>query len=249
MTTNEKLNHIYQLYSEKKFAEAFVIVEEILAIEPNNIYAKRYESLLRPYLNDKSVVGKIPTVKGKNLACPHCQSAIALSALSLEQREKIRKNEYENLAIKCPYCHIIFTMQKKSAESMFGIKIGDKAFYKEKDYRVVGSVLYKGHWYEGYYSGALEYLEWILLGTDNSYLYFSEGYFMDEGEYNEIFEMAEKIIPDFEITDVNDKAILINGRWRDFSEKNIIQASALHGENSKVFTVGEDVILLEFSYN
>lgn len=36
---------------------------------------------------------------------------------------------------------------------------------------------------------------------------------MDEGEYNEIFEIAEKIIPDFEITDVNDKAILINGRW------------------------------------
>lgn len=143
MTTNEKLNYIYKLYSEKKFAEAFVIVEEILATEPNNIYAKRYENLLRPYLNDKSVVGKIPTVKGKNLACPHCQSAISLSALTLEQREKIRKNEYENLAIKCPYCHTTFTMQKKSAESMFGIKIGDKAFYKGKDYRVVGSVLYK----------------------------------------------------------------------------------------------------------
>lgn len=140
-------------------------------------------------------------------------------------------------------------MQKKSAESMFGIKIGDKAFYKGKDYRVVGSVLYKWYWYEGPYSGALGYLEWILLGADNSYLYFSEGYFMDEGEYNEIFEISEKIIPDFEITGVNDKAILINGRWRDFSEKNIVRAAALYGENSKVFTVDEEVILLEFSHN
>lgn len=132
---------------------------------------------------------------------------------------------------------------------MFGIKIGDKAFYKGKDYRVVGSVLYKWYWYENYYSGTLEYLEWILLGADNSYLYFSEGHFVDDGVRKEVFEISEKIIPDFEINEVNEKAILVNGRWQDFSEKNSIRAAALYGENSKVFTVDEEVVLLEFSYN
>lgn len=118
MTNSEQLNHIYELYTQKKYAEAFELTEKILAEEPNNVYAKRYETLLRPYLNDKSVVGKIPTVKGKSLQCPHCQAAISLSALNEGQRTAIRSNNYENLAIKCPYCHTTFTLQKKTAESV-----------------------------------------------------------------------------------------------------------------------------------
>lgn len=242
----KQLNSIYELYTQKKYSEAFVLVEEILKIEPQNIYAKRYESLIRPYLNDKSEVGKISTVKWKSLKCSHCQSAISMSALNEEQKTKIRDNDYSNLSIKCPYCHTTFTLQKKTKVSIVGIKIGDKIFYKNKNYRAVGYVNYVWRWEEDGYVGVLEYLEWILLGDDNSYLYFSEGYFIDDGERTYEFEFSEKIIPNFDIEIANENVYIKNIKYT--KEINRVKATELYGENSKVFTVGESVELYGFSY-
>lgn len=248
MNTNEKLNHIYKLYSEKKYSEAFVLLEEILKIEPENIYAKRYESLIKPYLNDKSSVWKIVTIKWKNLKCPHCVAAIWFSTLNEEQKTKIREGNYENLSLKCPYCHTTFTLQKKSENSIIWIKIGDKIFYKNKNYRVVWAVNYGWSWYEDWYSWALSYLEWILLGEDNSYLYFSEWYFYDDGEKNYEFEFSEKIIPDFSIK-MLDNHIIINWITKKIWEKNVVWAKSLYWENSKVFSVWERVYIYSFSHN
>ncbi|PZM80137.1 hypothetical protein DLH72_05320 [Candidatus Gracilibacteria bacterium] len=249
MSTQEKLNNIYKLYSEKKYSEAFLLVQEILKEEPGNIYAKKYEKLIKPFLNDKSEVGKITTVKGKNLKCPHCESSISLSALNEEQKTKIRNNDYSNLSLKCPYCHTIFTLQKKSSNSLIGIKIGDQISYNGKKYRVVGCVDYFGRWYESHYSGNLNYLEWILLGEDNSYIYFSEGYFVDDGEKNYEFEFSHKIIPNFSISfGYNGENLIIDGKKIYIYENNIVEAKGLYGENSKVFTVGEKIELFEFSF-
>lgn len=247
MDLRENLNEIYKLYENKNYPEAMKKVQGILAIEPENVYAKRYENLLKPFLNDKSEVWKIATIKGKNLSCPHCQSAISLSALNDEQKTKIRENNYENLSIKCPYCHTIFTLQKKSENSIIWIKIWDAIFYNQKNYRVVWAVNYSWKWYENSYSWELNYLEWILLGEDNSYLYFSEWYFYDDGEKKYEFEISQKVTPNFDVEFKNDK-IYINAIPNNFSEKNIVTAKSLYWENSKVFTVWEKVELFEFSY-
>lgn len=250
MNTNEKLNNIYKLYSEKKYSEAFSLVQEILKEEPWNIYAKRYEELIKPFLNDNSEVWKITTVKGKNLKCPHCESSISLSALNEEQKTKIRNNDYSNLSLKCPYCHTIFTLQKKSSNSLIWIKIWDKIAYKWKNFRVVWSVKYIWTWEEWYYHWKLEYLEWILLWDDNSYLYFSEWYFLDDWIKNYEFEFSEKIIPDFSINLKNSLTISVN--WKNINVKkelNRVKVSSLYWENSKTFTVWEEIILYNFSYN
>ncbi|RAL55908.1 hypothetical protein BLD25_03670 [Candidatus Gracilibacteria bacterium GN02-872] len=249
MSINQKLNQLNQLFADKNYREAMLLCEEILKEEPTNIYAKKYKDLIKPYLNDKSEVGKIATVKGKNLKCPHCESSISLSALNTEQKEKIRKNDYQNLAIKCPYCNTTFTLQKKSSSSIIGIQIGDKIEYLGKKYRVTGCVNYTGTWYEKNYSGHLNYQEWILLGDDNSYLYFSEGYFLDDGEENYEFEFSKKITPNFDLEFVSDEEFRINSSLRDFDERNFVNASSLYGENSKVFQVGESIKLYEFSYS
>lgn len=148
----EQYRMIYQLMKENRHQEAFSLLQEIRKEDPNNPYLKRSEDLIRPFLNDASEVGKIATIKAKNLKCPHCQSAIALSALNTEQREKIRANDYSNLNIKCPYCHTTFTLQKKTFTSVLGIKIGDTINYSGEAYRVTGAVSYIGQWYEGKYS-------------------------------------------------------------------------------------------------
>ncbi|MBB1564799.1 hypothetical protein HG430_002030 [Candidatus Gracilibacteria bacterium] len=247
MENSEKLNQVYKLYEEKKYSEAMQAVQLILATDPQNIYAKKYEELIRPYLNKASNVGKIATVKGKSLKCPHCESSISLSALNEEQKTKIRENNYENLSLKCPYCNTNFTLQKKSFDSTIGIKIGDKITYNNKIYRTTGCVNYSGIWQEKGYSGALNYLEWILLGDDNSYLYFSEGYFLDDGYKKYEYEFSYKITPNFQI-ELNGDYLFINGKGTSISEKNLVEAKSLYGENSKVFTVGEKVTLLEFSF-
>ena len=248
MSINQKLNQLNQLFADKNYREAMLLCEEILKEEPTNIYAKKYQDLIKPYLNDKSEVWKIATVKWKNLKCPHCESSISLSALNTEQKEKIRKNDYQNLAIKCPYCNTTFTLQKKSSSSIIWIQIWDKIEYLWKKYRVTGCVNYTWTWYEKNYSWRLNYQEWILLWDDNSYLYFSEWYFLDDWEENYEFEFSKKITPNFDLEFVSDEEFRINSSLRDFDERNFVSASSLYWENSKVFQVWESIKLYEFSY-
>lgn len=247
MDENQKLKNIYKLYNEEKYEEAFSLVQEILSFNPKNIYAKRYEDLLRPYLNDKSVIWKIPTVKWKNLSCPHCLSSIWFPALNQEQRTKIRNNNYNNLSIKCPYCNNIFTLQKKSEQSILWIKIWDKINYLWENYRVTWSVKYAWNWYELGESWELNYLEWILVSDTKKYLYFSEWYFMDEYTKKYEFEFSQKTTPYFSF-EFKNESFIINWKKRNFSEKNIIKAASLYWENSKVFEVWEKVEIYEFSY-
>ena len=249
MSINQKLNQLNQLFADKNYREAMLLCEEILKEEPTNIYAKKYKDLIKPYLNDKSEVWKIATVKWKNLKCPHCESSISLSALNTEQKEKIRKNDYQNLAIKCPYCNTTFTLQKKSSSSIIWIQIWDKIEYLWKKYRVTGCVNYTWTWYEKNYSWRLNYQEWILLWDDNSYLYFSEWYFLDDWEENYEFEFSKKITPNFDLEFVSDEEFRINSSLRDFDERNFVNASSLYWENSKVFQVWESIKLYEFSYS
>lgn len=248
MSINQKLNQLNQLFADKNYREAMLLCEEILKEEPTNIYAKKYQDLIKPYLNDKSEVWKIATVKWKNLKCPHCESSISLSALNTEQKEKIRKNDYQNLAIKCPYCNTTFTLQKKSSSSIIWIQIWDKIEYLWKKYRVTGCVNYTWTWYEKNYSWRLNYQEWILLWDDNSYLYFSEWYFLDDWEENYEFEFSKKITPNFDLEFVSDEEFCINSSLGNFDERNFVSASSLYWENSKVFQVWESIKLYEFSY-
>ena len=247
MENSEKLNQIYKLYEEKKYTEAMQAVQLILATDPQNVYAKKYEELIKPYLNKASNVWKITTVKWKNLKCPHCESSISLSALNEEQKTKIRENNYENLSLKCPYCNTNFTLQKKSAESVIWIKIWDKITYNKKTYRVTWCVNYTWIWQEKSYSWSLNYLEWILLWNDNSYLYFSEWYFLDDWYKKYEYEFSYKITPNFQI-ELNWDYLFINWKGTSISEKNLVEAKSLYWENSKVFTVWEKVTLLEFSF-
>lgn len=249
---DEKLKKIYELYNKKKYKEAKKLVDEILLSDPNNIYAKRYLWLLNPFLSktySKDKDWKIARIKWKKLTCPHCKSKIALSALNNQQKQDIRENNYHNLSLKCPYCNTIFTLQVNKLNSVLWIKIWDICNYKKKTYRVVWAVKYTWKWKEWWYSGNLNYLEWILLWSDNSYLYFSEWYFVDDWERNYEYEFSEKITPNFSFSANYDAwYIEINGKKVYFSEENNVKANKLYGENSKVFEVGEKVELFEFSY-
>jgi len=59
---NDKLKEVYSLYESGEYEKASKINVGILSIDPNNIYAKRYSSLLSSE-NKSEVKSKIPKVK------------------------------------------------------------------------------------------------------------------------------------------------------------------------------------------
>ena len=257
MGINEKLKEVYRLYVLKDYKIANDLNDEILALEPNNIYAKRYVNLLSHYLkkiennwNLNVKDWKNVLVKWKKLLCPKCSSWIRFSWLNQEQKTKIKNSSYSNLELKCPYCHSFFVLQKKRAVSLVWIKLWDKLTYNNKKYRVVWYVEYKWKWYDDKYSWFTTYLEWMLLWEDNSYLYFSEWYFLDEWKKEEEFDFSYKVTPDFVFVPDYSK-LIIEIWWKkyDIEEYNKVDTISLYWENSKSYKVWEKVILYYFTYN
>ena len=253
MENKEKLEKIYELYNVKNYIEANKLNEEVLLSEPNNVYAKRYTSLLAPYLqtsHSKEINGKIAKVKWEKLICPKCKSAVAFSSLNEEQKSKIKASEYNNLELKCPYCNTIFVLQKIKANSILWIKIWDVINYNKKTYRTIWYVEYEWKWVEWSYSWKTRYLEWILLWNNNSYLYFSEWEYYDDWIKNEEFEFSSKVTPDFVLKpDFSSGYVEINWEKIRFKESIYVKTTSLYWENSKTYKVWEDVELYYFSYN
>lgn len=257
MNINETLKEIYKLYTAWDYKKAQELNNQILVQEPDNIYATRYQNLIEK--NIKSQLeperkGAIPKVWWKTLKCPHCISKIPFSSLNQKQKDRIRRKELENLEIKCPYCHTEFLLQKRKARSFLGIKIGDKINYKQKSYRTVWYVQYVWNWYEGSYSWETVYLEWILLWNDNSYLYFSEWYSLDEEKKTYEFEFSKKVIPKKILwVDFDKKAFTLSSGSSfsnsiPFDEYNIMQVKNVYGENAKSFKIWDTVQLAPVSF-
>jgi len=247
MEKTQSLNQIYTLYSEWKYLEAKELNDHVLEEDWKNIYAKRYQSLLEKKMKQTLEWERkwpIPKVSWKSLKCPHCVSKIALSWLTQWQKDKIRNKELDNLEIKCPYCHTVFMLQKKTAHSILGIKLWEKISYKQKSYRTVGYIEYSGRWYEWSYSWEVIYLEWILLWDDNSYLYFSEWYSIDDWRKVYEFDFSQKIIPTRPLAvDFSNKTFSVAGTPMQMKKYSTVKVKSAYGENSKSFKIGEQVIL------
>lgn len=246
---NQKnLEKIYTLYSQGRFEEAKKINDEVLILEPTNIYAKRYAQLLsKKELQQKKE--KIPTIKGKQIKCPKCLSRIPASSIDWLSLSKIYAGKYENLNLNCPYCQAKFTLQKKKSSSPLGIKIGATANIEGAKYRVTGSVEYRWEWQEFRWdtldsSGRLTYIEWLLIGEKNTYLYLSESISWYQGEREVEYEISEKITPKETITLwANKRSLEIGKKTEKFHDICEIEVHKVHGEQSKSYTIGEKVYL------
>jgi len=228
-----KLKELYSLYEAWEYEKASKLNNEILTEDPNNIYAKRYVSLLSSK-NKSEVKSEIPKVKWKQLKCPHCVSKISFTGLTETQQSKIKSWDYSNLDIKCPYCHTTFLLQKKTAKSILGLKIWEEIEYEGKKYRITWYVQYEWRWIEWEDSWKVSYLEWILLWEKNEYLYFSEGYSVDDWKKEFEFEFSKKFIPQWKIT------------LHNYKEKDKLKVKSIYWENSKSFKIWEYIEILDF---
>ncbi len=247
---SNKLNKVYSLYESWRYKEALDLNNEILKSDPNNIYAKRYSSILanKIWISSKK---EIPRVKWKRLSCPHCNSAISVTWLTQEQQKKLKSKNYSWLEIKCPYCHKNFVLQTKKANSILWIKVWDIATIWWKKYRVTWYVEYEWTWNE-YYSWTLSeywelnYLEWILVWDDKSYIYFSEWTSYYDWWEEEEFEISKKYIPRHKIvSDYERKFTIIWNSKKYFVEIDNVKVKSVYWENAKSYTVWEKVVLYD----
>lgn len=251
MQTTEKLNKIYSLYAQWNYAEAKKYNDEILLADSGNIYAKRYENLLTQKIKSQIEPERkwpIPTVKWKSLKCPHCVAKISFSWLTQWQKDRIRNKDLDNLEIKCPYCHTSFMLQNRKVKSILWIKLWDKINYKQKSYRTTGYIEYQWNWYQWSYSGKLYYIEWILLWSDNSYLYFSEWYSIDDGEKVYEFDFSQKTVPKHPLSvDFDWKKFYSQGVETKMKEYSKVSVKSAYWENSKSYKIWESVLLAPHS--
>ena len=256
MANNWDIQKVFTLFKAKQFEEAQEINNKILESDPTNIYAQKYAKIISLELskkisNDSTSWNKesVQKVRWKSLKCPHCESKIPVSWMTQDQIASIKKGDYNNLSIKCNYCHIDFVLQKRKAKSILWIKLWNKANIAWKQYKVVWYVEYEGIWYEGRYSWRTVYLEWILLWEDNSYAYFSEWKSWDDGRPEVEFELSQKIIPQFSFSpNYSSKQISIDGSNVAFSGITKSSVKSVYWENSKSYTVGEKNELYEFPH-
>lgn len=232
LNISQQIKKVFQLYQAGDFQQAQKLNNTILEEEPTHIYAQRYKTMLDLKVKTWKKSAKI---KWKTLKCPHCVAKIPFSWLSISQQNQIKLWEYNNLEIKCPYCHIEFVLQKRKVRSILWIKIWNIATIDWKKYRATWYVEYKWTWYEWSYHWRTQYLEWLLFcKEENSYYYFSEGKSYDEGEVEFEYELSHKVIPSFSVP-------------HNFSEKVKVKVISVYWENSKKFTIWEGVELWIFS--
>jgi len=240
-----KLNQIFTLYSKWNYKEAEKLNNEILYQEPNNVYALKYAKLLSAKNSNSS--DKKAKVKWKTLKCVHCLAKIPFSGLNWEQRDKIKYWNYNNLEIKCPYCHTKFILQKRKTNSILWLKIGDIATIEWQKYRATGYVQYKWFWYEDNYSEWTKYLEWLLLWENNEYKYFSEWSSSDDWMWTNEFELSEKYIPKqiWKIDYIRKRAEI---DWENLYAKEIdkVKVVSVYWENAKNTVVWEQVEIFDF---
>jgi len=242
---SRKLNEVFILYSKWKYKEAEKLNNEVLLKEPNNVYSKRYAKLLSEKISNPS--DKKAKIKWKSIKCPHCLAKIPFSWLTEKQREEIKKWNYNNLEIKCPYCHTNFVLQKRKANSILWLKIGDTAIIEWKKYRLTGYVQYRGYWHEWNYSEWTKYLEWLLLWENNEYKYFSEWSSSDDWIWTNEFELSEKYIPKqiWKIDYIRHTAEI---EWKSLYAKewDKVKVISVYWENSKNTRVWEQVEIYDF---
>jgi hypothetical protein len=245
----KKINEVWTLYSQGKFSDAQKINNEILENDSKNIYAIRYKRILAEKVK-KDKKNLWVRVKWKILKCPHCLAKIPISALSVTKRVKIKRQWYNNLQITCPYCSTEFVLQKRTMSSILGLKIGEIAIIEWKKYRTTGCVKYVWKWYDWQYSWDTRFLEWLLLGEDNNYYYFSEWKSYTQDWIEQEFELSRKVTPEFSLSpEYSNMKVKIWWVMKNFSWRTEAKVEKVYGENSKKYQIWEITQLFEFNHS
>lgn len=250
---NKIIQELYVAYIDKNNFLMKELIEKWKSIDLNNPYIKKYEvlydKLVNPTQNNISPDNNLNKILWKTIKCTNCWSN-----LSLSEKNKIEIEKWQSpFKFECIYCNSNFFWNSKWFKSLYlNISVWSSIEIESKKYKVSGWVRYSWSWSTNK-TWDLDYIERTLVDNSWDIYYLSESKaFWDEFGEKWIeceTEISRKIIPEFKLWNFNDKEIFINDLSIPITEKCSIFVVEIYGENSKSYTIGEEVSTYKFNYS
>lgn len=252
---NKIVQELYWAYVDKNLDLMKSLLEEWKSIEPNNSYLKKYEALYDKlnFWETKSIDNKIIQFWWKTIKCPHCWANLSLSENNKKVIQDFKAWNTKELNFKCQYCNTDFKWNEEWLKPLYlNISVWQEITLDNKKYRVSGWVRYiwnwktRNHW-------KLEYIERILIDDkwDTYYLSESKAWWSEWWEtwIEYQTEISRKIIPDFNLWELSENNVFINSKIYNITEICNVRVSQTYWENSKSYTIWEEVITYQLNYN
>lgn len=257
---NKIVQDLYTAYLKKDFASMRLLIDVWKILEPNSPYIKKYEGLYQK-LSDSNTSNwyeelkqdKIIQIRWKTVKCPHCWANLSLSKKNEDELWKSSSTANINYNFECTYCKANFLWNIKGMVPLYlNISVWNEIRIEGKKYRVSWWVRYMGTW-RTRDSGRLEYIERILIDSlgDTYYLSESKAWWNEMGESGIEYqtELSRKIVPEFNLWVFDERVVSINDNNYEITEVCKVRVSEVYGENSKSYTIWEEVSTYQFKYS
>lgn len=258
---NKIIQELYGAYVKKDIALMKILLDEWKAIDANNSYLKKYESLYHTLdsthtesLSQNTVSEeKIVQFWWKTIKCPHCGSNLSMSENNKKVIADYKAGITKVLNFQCKYCMTQFIWNNVWMKPLYlNISVWQEITLDNKKYRVAGWVRYMWTW-ETQNTGRLEYIERILIDSSWDTYYLSES----KAWWNEWWEswieyqteLSRKIVPEFNLWELTESNIVINNNNYNIEEICEVKVTEVYGENSKSYTIWESVKTYQLKYS
>ncbi|MBS8121824.1 hypothetical protein [Candidatus Vampirococcus lugosii] len=250
------LKDLYDAYVNKDCNKMQNLLVSLEKEEPDSPYLKKYKQMYQNICKDSQGgeysqrEGKVK-IGGKAIQCTSCGNYLRMNENVKKIYQDYKNGETKQLEFACESCGTKFVWQQHNIKSIFldNVGVGKNIDIESRNYTISSVVNYKGEWKEGDELGGLEYNEYLLVDITGEINYLSESRaYWNVGKKDET-ELSWKIIPIFDIQEINSGYIKTNKGDITIDEINQVKVEKIYGENTKSYTIGEEVILYYFSYS
>ena len=246
---------IYNAYKNKDCAKMHGLLLELEKKDPNNPYLQKYKKLFSDICNKKTLSTKKSKVKiwWKTIKCPHCWNYLRMNDKIKKTYLDYKQWKTSQLEFQCEYCWTKFVWNKTPVKPIFlsrkNVNIWKNIEIDNKIYRISSIVQYKWKRAESDEIWNLKYNEYLLVDKNWDIKYLSESLATWYWGSEEETELSWKVIPPFQILEITPSFIKTN-KWNlTIKEVDKVKVKKIFWENTKSYTIWENIILYYFSYN
>ena len=247
------LKDIYDAYTKKdcnKMQELLISLEKK---DPDNIYLKKYKQLYDNTCKENKKTEKNWKVKiwWKAIRCPHCWNYLRMNDKVKKIYKDYKQWKIKQLEFECENCWTKFIWDKHSIKHLFLTKvwIWKEITIENEKYNISSIVRYEWKRAETDEMWNLKYNEYLLVDKNWDIKYLSESKSSWSWGSEDETELSWKVIPPFDIQEINTSYIKTN-KWNlKVKEIDKVKVKKIYWENTKSYTVWEEVLLYYFGYD
>lgn len=253
MDSSSLLQKIYEAYANKNLSQMQDFLTQLKEQDPQNSYIWRYESMLQELIDNQDAWSWKFKLNWKPVKCPHCGNYLRLTPELKQTYQDYQDWKTNTIQLTCETCKHQFEPQIEKFKSLYlyNVWIWKKINVNWKDYNITWIVQYKwtGKIPEEEKKRDLIYNEYLLVDEKGDMAYLSESITSWSWWSERETEFSVKVIPDFQILEMNDETIKTN-KWNyTIDEIDEVEVTKILWENTKSYKVWETIQLYAFHPN